>query len=57
MSDPDGSPTWWWHEAGSPDADSLADVSGEAFVDRQPVDEADLGRDVAAANFIIAVPR
>lgn len=57
MSVPDGTPTWWWHEAGSPDADSLADVGGEAFVDRQPVDEADLGRDVAAANFIIAVPR
>jgi parallel beta-helix repeat protein len=33
MSDPEGTPTWWWHQGES----NLSDVGGTAFVNREPV--------------------
>lgn len=64
MSEPVLTSTWWWYETDDPDDEALADVGGQAFVDRQPVDEVDLPDDrgtgleeVVAANFRFDVLR
>jgi hypothetical protein len=59
MSDPQGTPTWWWWEVLEDDGlsawEGLNDVGGEALIDRRPVEEADLDRNVQAANFWITI--
>jgi chitodextrinase len=35
MSDPEVTPSWWWHEG----VDGLRDVGGTAYVNRAPVDQ------------------
>lgn len=45
MSDPDGFPTWFWYEVpwdGEASEEDLADVGGRSFIDRAPVEDADL---------------
>lgn len=41
MTDPEGTPTWWWH-----DGNNLSNVGGGAYVDREPVED---------TNYIFAV--
>lgn len=63
VSDPEITPTWWWTELPLGDADNLADVGGEALIDRESASEADLPvtddtrreEPVEEANFVFAV--